>query len=57
MIPNGIYFRQNLIEIYYTPLGLFNLVPVLIYGRSDERKKVASTQKKRHLVKDEPTAK
>jgi hypothetical protein len=38
MIPNGIYFRQNLIEIFYTPLGLFNLVPVLIYGRSDERK-------------------
>jgi len=56
MIPNGIYFRQNLIEIYYTPLGLFNLVPVLIYGRSDERKK-GCFYIKQHLVKDGPTAK
>jgi len=43
MIPNGIHFRHNFIEIYYTLLGLFSLVPVLIYGRSDERKNVAST--------------
>ena len=43
MITNGMYFRQNLMEIYYTPLGLFNFVPALIYGKGDERKKVAST--------------
>jgi hypothetical protein len=56
MTPNGIHFRQNLIEINYTPLGLFNLEPVLVYGRSDERKK-GCFYIKQHLAKDEPTAK
>jgi hypothetical protein len=45
MIPTGIYFLQKLIALYsyYTPLGLLNLVPVLIYRRSYVRKKVTST--------------
>jgi len=42
MMQNGIYFRQNLIEIYFTPL-VFSIWCLFLFMEEAMKGKVAST--------------